>query len=281
MIIDFHTHIFPPHVRDHRDEYVARDPTFAEMYANPNATVATVEPLLDNMNHANVDISVALGFAWRGHGDIVRHNDYLLEAAASSHDHIIPFTTINMADDRAEAEIARCADAGARGLGELRPENQGWDLNGSAGDRLAADAREHDLILLFHVTEEGGHQYPGKQGCSLSSFRDFARKHPDLKIVGAHLGGDIYRTPDPPNVYVDTSAMTLLYRSAGSAWANEMISAFSAVPADRLLVGSDYPLRDVGEAAAPVCATFTRDEARLHAFLRFNAASLLGLPQEP
>lgn len=235
MIIDFHTHIFPPHVRDHRDEYIARDPTFAEMYANPKAKIATEEDLLSSMGHAGVDISVTLGFAWRDHDDIVRHNDYLLEVAAT-HDRIIPFTAVNMADDRAGTEIARCAAAGARGLGELRPENQGWDLNGPAGDRLAAAARGHNLILLFHVTEEGGYQYPGKQGCALGSFRSFARKHPNLKIVGAHLGGDIYRSSDSPDVYVDAAAQPFLYRD------DEASSALGAIPSRRLLFGSDYPL---------------------------------------
>ena len=46
MIIDFHTHIFPPDVRDRREEYLRRDPTFAEMYGNPSAKIATAEDLL-------------------------------------------------------------------------------------------------------------------------------------------------------------------------------------------------------------------------------------------
>ena len=91
MIIDFHTHIFPPDVRDKRDEYVARDPTFAEMYANPKAKIATAEDLLASMDEAGVDVSVALGFAWREHELCVRHNDYLLEAAAKSGGRIVPF----------------------------------------------------------------------------------------------------------------------------------------------------------------------------------------------
>ena len=67
VIIDFHTHIFPPDVREQRDEYVAREPTFAEMYADPKAKIATAEDLLASMDEAGVDVSVALGFAWREH----------------------------------------------------------------------------------------------------------------------------------------------------------------------------------------------------------------------
>jgi hypothetical protein len=277
MIIDFHTHIFPPDVRERREDYVARDPTFEEMYKSPKAKIATAEDLIRAMDDPPVDLSVALGFAWQHHDDIVRHNDYLLDAATHS-GRLIPFTAINMADERAEAEIARCAAAGARGLGELRPENQGWALNGEAGDRLAAAAREHDLILLFHVTEEGGHEYPGKRGCALASFREFARKHADLKIVGAHLGGGIYQTQAPPDIFVDTAAMPLLYTHGGKLDFRGMFDAFKSVPANRLLIGSDYPLVDVGSVVAPIASELSPDSDRVKAALRHNAMALLSLP---
>ena len=267
VIIDFHTHIFGPDVRDRRDDYARRDPAFAEMYADPKAKIATADDLLARMEAAGVDVSVALGFAWTDDDDIARHNDYLLESAARSNGRIIPFTTVNMASAAAEAEIARCAAANARGLGELRPDSQGWDLNGGDGERLAAAAGEHGLILLVHVTEEGGHEYPGKRGCSLAAFREFARRHADLSIVGAHLGGDVYRD-EPSPVYVDTAAQPFLYRGS------EARAALAAVPADRLLFGSDYPLISQERALAELRAAVTNDE-RLSRAVQGNAEALL------
>ena len=268
VIIDFHTHIFPPDVRDRRDDYARRDPAFAEMYADPKAKIATADDLLASMDAAGVGVCVALGFAWSDDGDIARHNDYLLESAARSNGRIIPFTTVNMASAAAEAEIARCAAAGAHGLGELRPDNQGWDLDGSEGDRLAAAAREHRLILLVHVTEKGGREYRGKRGCSLAAFREFARRHADLAIVGAHLGGDVYRDA-PPSVYVDTAAQPFLYRDG------EARSALAAVPEERLLFGSDYPLISQERALGELRAAVTSDE-RLSRAVQGNAEALLG-----
>ena len=186
MIIDFHTHIFPPEVRTRRDDYIERDITFAEMYTSPKAKVAIAEDLAASMEANSVDTSIALGFAWRDHDLIVRHNDYLLETAMRGEGRILPFATVNMTDEGAEKEIERMAAAGARGLGELRPESQGWDLNGSAGERLAEIAGRLGLILLFHVTEPAGRQYPGKYGLSLASFVRFASAHRKLSIVGAH-----------------------------------------------------------------------------------------------
>ena len=46
MLIDFHTHIFPPDIRDHRERYCARDPWFNELYSNPRANIATAEDLV-------------------------------------------------------------------------------------------------------------------------------------------------------------------------------------------------------------------------------------------
>ena len=75
MIIDFHTHIFPPEVRENRDRYVVTDAAFAEMYNDAKAKMAVSEELLANMDKAGVDVSVAMGFAWRDQELCRMHND--------------------------------------------------------------------------------------------------------------------------------------------------------------------------------------------------------------
>jgi len=271
VIIDFHTHIFPPDVRERRDEHLRRDPTFAEMYANPKAKIATAEDLLRSMDESGVDVSVALGFAWRDHEDCVRHNDYLLAAAANSGDRIVPFCTVNAASgEAAAAEVERCALAGARGLGELRPESQGWDLNGEPGGRLARLALRHELILLFHVTEPQGRDYPGKQGLSLDSFRRFLARSQGVAVVGAHLAGGLpLNDPPPQDAYADTAALRLLYepqllaKLAKTAWAG------------RLLFGSDFPLVSQADALSDVRNCGLSD-GELELLLGGNARGLMG-----
>ena len=243
MIIDFHTHIFPPEMREHRDAYLRRDPTFAEMYASPRAKIATAEDLLASMEASGVDISVALGFAWREQELIERHNDYLLESAAKSDGRIIAFATVNPAAEGWQREVQRCAAAGAKGLGELRPESQGWDLNGEPGQCLAKLATTNDLILLFHVTEPtDGREYAGKGGLTLDSFYRFSSAHPQLKTVGAHLGGGLpFFLPreDLANVchvFIDTAARRWLYT------VDRYREVFNLVSPQRVLLGSDFPL---------------------------------------
>ena len=49
MIIDFHTHVFPPEVVARREAFCARDPWLQELYGNPRARMATVDELLASM----------------------------------------------------------------------------------------------------------------------------------------------------------------------------------------------------------------------------------------
>jgi predicted TIM-barrel fold metal-dependent hydrolase len=276
VIIDFHTHIFPPEVRERRDDYARRDPTFAEMYADPKAKIAVAGDLISSMDEAPVDTSVALGFAWREQQDIVRHNNYLLEVADKHRGRIVPFCTINMVNDGASDEIARCAAGGARGLGELRPESQGWDLNGEAGERLAAGALQHNLILLFHVTEVGGHEYPGKEGLTLGAFYRFQMDHPELQVVGAHLGGGLaMKAPESQwetiltHVAFDTAAQPYLYGA-------EVYGQLARGPfRERILLGSDFPLIVQRRQIDTIRGALTEGDAGL--VLGGNAVRLLGL----
>jgi hypothetical protein len=277
VIIDFHTHIFPPAVRQRREEYLQRDTTFAEMYASPTARIATAEDLLASMDEAGVDVSVALGFASREHELCVRHNDYLLDAAAKSGGRIVPFCILNMAVDAETVtrEVARCVQAGAKGIGELRPESQSWDLNGEPGRLLAALARKHDLVLLFHVTEVGGHEYPGKDGLSLGAFYRFALEHPDLRVVGAHFAGGLpFAMPEAPQVSLtacaDTAARRFLYPETVYA---DVIARWGA---ERLLLASDFPLLAQRAQIEEVRASIA-DERSRSLVLGGNASRLLGL----
>jgi predicted TIM-barrel fold metal-dependent hydrolase len=175
-----------------------------------------------------------------------------------------------MADPGAAREIQRCAGRRARGLGELRPESQGWDLNGQPGEALAELARRLALILLFHVTEPGFRSYPGRAGCQFESFQTFANRHPDLWIVGAHFGGGFY-TGDPGNTaapFVDTAAQPFLH--PGEHAHREL----ACVPPDRILFGSDFPLITQGRQITELRNAIT-DSGDLNAALGANAEALL------
>ena len=64
MIVDFHTHIFPPDVIERRQDYADRDPAFAHIYGNPSARMVDAEGLVEAMGEEGVDKAVVFGFPW-------------------------------------------------------------------------------------------------------------------------------------------------------------------------------------------------------------------------
>jgi uncharacterized protein len=129
VIIDFHTHIFPSWLRESRDEYIQLDPCFSLLYSQPKARMATAEELVASMDEAGIDLSVALNIGWVSHELCVKTNDYILDSMARYPARLSGFCAIQpQAGDAAIAELERCAEAGAAGIGELRPDVQGFDL---------------------------------------------------------------------------------------------------------------------------------------------------------
>jgi predicted TIM-barrel fold metal-dependent hydrolase len=277
VLIDTHTHNFPPDVRDNRETYLARDATFLEMYSRPEARIATADDLLASMDEAGIDISVACSFAWTDAAMCTRHNDYVLEAAARSAGRIIAFCAVQALDAGASNEIARCAGAGARGLGELRPESQGYSLDAGVGELLADGAREHGLILLFHVTEPVGHLYPGKHGLAVEELLRFVTRHPDLNVVGAHWGGGLpyhallrEHRPALQHAYVDTAGTPFLYRPEVYALGPRLLGV------EHVLFASDFPLVSQQRALAAL-ADAPIDASDREQIAGKNARALLGL----
>ena len=77
MIIDMHTHIFPPEMIADRAGFTARDPWFAEIYGDSKARMATAEDLVASLAANGIDRAVTFGFGWRDAGLIALANDYL------------------------------------------------------------------------------------------------------------------------------------------------------------------------------------------------------------
>ena len=164
MVIDFHTHVFPPEVIARRAEYAERDAWFAELYSNPKAKMATVDDLFASMNADGVDVSVACAFGWCDQGLIEECDSYLLEAIKAHGSRIVGLAGAQpLAGARAITEIERCAKGGMRGVGELMPHGQGYRLSDVALlTPLMEAAQALGMFVLTHCSEPVGHLYKGK-----------------------------------------------------------------------------------------------------------------------
>jgi predicted TIM-barrel fold metal-dependent hydrolase len=277
VIVDFHTHIFPPWLKERRDEYVKRDACFSLLYSQPKARLATAEELLAAMDEAGIDLSVVLNIGWVSHELCVKTNDYILDSVSRYPGRLIGFCAIQpRAEDAAVAEIERCARAGAKGIGELRSDIQVFDLTDERRMRPVVDAAlKHDLVLLTHASEPVGHEYSGKGGITPDILYSFITAFPNVRLVCAHWGGGLPFYALMPevaralaNVFFDTAATVFLYKPEVFEQVSQMIGS------DKILFGTDYPLMHQGRVLAQV------ESARLPAedkvkILGANAQKLL------
>ena len=245
MIIDFHTHIFPPWIKERRDEYLKRDPCFSLLYSQPKAKLVTAEELVASMDENGIDLSVALNIGWVSHELCVETNNYVLDSMSRYPERLIGFCSVQpKAGDAAIIELERCAKAGARGIGEMRSDVQGFDLRDKMTMNPLVDAAmKHNLIFLTHSSEPVGHQYSGKGSITPDVLYPFILNFPDLKLVCAHWGGGLPFYALMPevakvltNVFFDTAATAFLYQPQIFPQVSDIIGS------DKILFGSDYPL---------------------------------------
>lgn len=245
MIIDIHTHIFPPEVQRHREKFCARDLWFNHLYQNPRAKIATAEALITEMDASGVDISVVTAFGWTD-GSLMRAaNDYALDAMRRYPGRVYAMAgVLPRAGEEAVYELERCAQAGMVGLGELMPHGQGYSLSDVALLQPVIEvARYYNLLVLSHCSEPVGHLYPGKGNVSLLEIEKFLIAFNDVRFIAAHWGGGLpFYTLMPElrrltaNVWYDTAATVYLYRQAIVPIVAQLVGA------DRILFASDFGL---------------------------------------
>ena len=276
MIVDFHTHIMPPWVVEEREYLAQVDPCFGTLYSNPAARIATGEDLLRSMDEDNIDMSVALNIGWSSHELCSRTNDYILDVASRHPGRIVPFCMVQPTEPELGArEVERCARSGAKGIGELRPDIQGYSLSDDVMAPIVETALASRLLLLSHISEPVGHQYPGKGVVSPQQAYDFATRYPNSQLVCAHWGGGLPFYALMPevgralaNVYFDTAASHYLYGSSVFNTVGDLVGV------EKILFGSDYPLIRQSRAVAEVERALL-ESTRTAAILGDNAARLL------
>jgi len=245
MIIDVHTHIFPPDICTHRERYCNRDAWFDALYRNPHARLATAEDLIAEMDTAGVATALTCSFGWTDTGLIEETNSYVLDAMRRYPERLRGMAVVQpVAANHAVRELERCAHAGMIGLGELMPHGQGYRLSDIALLTSLMDiVRQYRLLVLSHCSEPVGHIYPGKGNVSLQDTIAFLTAFPDVLFIAAHWGGGLpfyHLMPEvqriTTNVWYDTAATIYLYRNTIFPIAVQLVGA------ERILFASDYGL---------------------------------------
>ena len=217
--------------------------------------MATADDLILSMDRDGIQISVVQNGGWFTHELCVETNDYILESIARYPKKLIGFCAIQpLAGDRALREIERCAKGGARGIGELRPDDQGIDLgNKEIMDPIVELVVEHNLLFLTHASEPVGHLYQGKGMVTPGVIYHFLCNYPQLRVICAHWGGGLpfyALMPEVRNVlantFFDSAASPFLYEPQVYERVSDLVGA------DKILFGTDYPLLRPGRVKAQI-----------------------------
>jgi predicted TIM-barrel fold metal-dependent hydrolase len=289
-VIDAHVHLYPPEA--------GRDPAaWAAAVGESHWSVLcarrrkdgravqlfpTVAGLLRAMDAAGIGKSVLLGWYWEKPETCAGQNRFYAECVRAHPDRLAAFATICPATGSEPLdEMRRARDDGLIGLGELSPHAQHIALDDPSFRAVIQCAGELRWPVNLHVTDPDSAPYPGRVATPRGDFVRLANEHPQSTFILAHWGGGLAFDPASrslKNLYFDSAASPLMYGT--EVWSR----AVNAVGADRLLFGSDNPLRLYPQVEADVgLASFVREASQAlpaadqPAILAGNARRLLGL----
>ncbi len=265
LLIDSHTHIFPPHFGAKRWELLDQDQTFASLYSHPEKLLASAIDLVSEMDLSGIDISVAAGIGWTDFRLARQANDYVIASVRQHPDRLIGLCAINpLWGAAAIEEIYRCADAGLRGIGELHPDSQGFQIDDAALLRpVMTAAADLGLPVLVHSSEPVGHLYPGKGKTHPYALLEFIKSFQSNDIICAHWGGGLpFYTLMPEvrdafaKVYFDSAASPFLYSNQVYEIVDQLVGT------GKLLFGTDFPLLRQKRVLEQIRGANLSDEAK-------------------
>jgi predicted TIM-barrel fold metal-dependent hydrolase len=233
VLIDWHTHVW---LGEH----------FGGMQNTPAGTdVSRGAPARHREAMRTVDryVIVGLQLPW-----IHIPNEFVARQVAESDGRAVGFASVDPHSDGATTEFERAIkELGLRGL-KLSPVYQGFDPRTEKAWRLYELADRLCVPVMFHVGGAAPTSATLEHGSPLL-LDPIARAFPRLKIVVAHLGqpqmGEtVMLLRKQPNVFADLSAR---FHRPWQLY-NGLVLAMEYGVWDKLLFGSDFPIRSPAEA---------------------------------
>lgn len=253
MIIDAHTHRYPEEVHADPAKWANENGEhhWAQLVAPQAGRLSlqgfvTGDAMLRDMDAAGIDRSIMLGWYWQHQKTCNWHNAWMARWLKEHPDRFGAFASVNAAAGESAYNAVRSAIEvdGFCGIGEMLPTIQGFQRDNETWLKILSWAEQHGVPVNFHVTEPLGPEYPGSTPTPFNDFLYYAENFPRLKMILAHWGGGMpfYKLRRKlgncfDNVYFDTAASPLIYEP------DYISNCIAAAGADKVLFGTDYPLR--------------------------------------
>lgn len=273
MIIDVHSHNFPPQIAARAlSALVHRTGDTLQPSAD-----GTLDNQLDHMEKAGVDRAVMCPVATKPtqHGVILRtaiaiRDGELGERASRM---IVPFASLHPADEDATAHLEEIAAAGIRGI-KIHPYYQEFSLSDPSVWPIFRVAASLGLVVQCHCGYDIG--YPGRyDACGPKDIAAFLRNVSGVKFIAAHLGGCSGFAPHATDEIMDLGCWADTSALARNWSRDEEMRLCRSWPTERLLYGTDFPWVSYEESLRWVKSM--RDEKDWFRVLGENARELLGI----
>ena len=228
-------------------------PTFAEQTAAARSGGAVgVKADADTLYQAMADVDQAIIFSLR-YGDSagIDGDDEVTAAAVRKYpDKFVGFACVDpRRGDCMDLLRHAIEDLGLRGV-KYGPIYNGVHLNDPRMEPIYAYCVQHDLPLTMHMGTTFARNAPAELGRPIY-VDDVARRHPDLKMVMAHMGHPWYEecivvARKQPNVYCEISA--IFYRPWQFYNVLRAAEEYRITERDKIFWGTDFPFSEVGES---------------------------------
>ncbi len=234
MIIDGHVHLFPPRVF----EAIWR---WFDTYAWNVKYRFKSEQVVSFLAEQGIDRMVALCYSHKP--EMARALNRFVSELARAESRVIPLGTVFPGEPEAEAILDEAfGPLGLRGL-KLHCHVQYFSPDDPKADLIYRRAAQAGVPIVMHsgnapCTE--GYPINPKLICSLARTRRVLERHPTLKLVVPHFGGDevdehFALLGEFEHLYLDTTM------GVGGVYAPPPDPALLTKHADRILYGTDFP----------------------------------------
>lgn len=260
MIFDTHAHIYPAKIAHKASRSIE------SFYDLPVDYEGDVETLVKIGDDAGIDRFLVHSVATTP--EQVEHiNDFIAASVASSNGRFIGFCAMHPDYDNPGRELDRMIALGIKGI-KLHPDFQKFMIDDEKAFAMYDAAAERGLPILFHM---GDRRYEYSKASRLYRV---VEKFPELKCIGAHLGGysewdEAAEVLRGTGIWVDTSS-SLSFMTPEHA--RELIDVYGT---DRVMFASDYPMWS-SKNELELFSKIPMTEAERERMLWSNAVQLLG-----
>jgi len=249
-VIDSHVHLYPSELNADPVAWALKwgEAHWAKLCTRkrkdgvPVQGFPDVGELLREMDRAGVERAVLLGWYWEQAETCLWQNRFYGKCVRAHPDRLLAYATIHPGAGHwpTLGELHRARDEGLVGIGELSPHSQGYRVDDPVLREVLTLAADWKMPVNLHVTDPASRRYPGRVETPLADFVWLAKTFPKTKFTLAHWGG-LLPLVDPEardleNLFYDTAASPLLYGT--DIWGRFA----AALPPERIIFGSDYPL---------------------------------------